>query len=297
MVARAIGVIVALFASTESLMAQRPSSAPDSLHGKMIRGLAYGGPADSSQRLTLYQANVPPGSRGPTIVFIHGGGLTSGHRMDPPAGAMCENFVDAMISCATIDYRLVGQAKWSAQPEDVAAAIASVIRNIGSWHGDPDRVFLFGHSSGCHLAALVAADPRYLAVHGLSPSNLAGVVAMGCLLHQIPPAIADSVKLREFFSSGRWIYPSLETFRDADPTQHVGPHVPPALVLVAESEQLQPPILDSAQRFAQRMRNAGRSADVEVLSGRSHMTALTMMADPLDPTFARIVGFVSTTRR
>ena len=143
------------------------------------------------------------------------------------------------------------------------------------------------------LAALVATDTTYLAAQHLSPRELAGVVAMGCLLRQVPPAIPDTAALRRFFSSGKWIFPSLETFRDADPTLHVGPHVPPTLVLIAEAEQTQPPILEHARLFADRMRAAGRSVEIEILPDRRHMTALTMMQDPLDPTFMRVVGFTS----
>jgi acetyl esterase/lipase len=28
--------------------------------------------------------------------------------------------------------------------------------------GDPDRIFIMGHSAGCHLVALVATDQKYL---------------------------------------------------------------------------------------------------------------------------------------
>jgi acetyl esterase/lipase len=255
--------------------------------------IAYRTGADSSQSLDLYEPNPRPATAFPTIVFIHGGGLTSGDRRDLPHATICNNFVHAGMACASINYRLVSQATWPAQPQDVAAAIAWISENIASHGGDPKRIYLFGHSSGCHLAAVVATDTTYLAAHHLSPRNLAGVVAMGCLLHQVPPAISDSGELRRFFTSGKWIFPSLETFLDADPTLHVGPHVPPTLILVAESEQKQPPILENAQLFADRMRAAGRPVQIEILRDRMHMTELTMMADPLDPTFMRIVGFAS----
>jgi acetyl esterase/lipase len=255
--------------------------------------IAYVSGADSSQSLDLYLPAPRPSAPFATVLFIHGGSLTSGDRRDLPYATICHNFVRAGVACASVNYRLVRQATWPAQPNDIAAAIAWTLEHIASRGGDPARVVLVGHSSGCHLASLVSADTTYLAAHHHSPRELAGVVAMGCLLHQIPPAIADSAKLRAFFSSGRWIYPSLGAFRDADPTRHVGAHVPPTLVLVAESEQVQPPILESARQFAQRMRDVGRTADVEVLPDRSHISAVEMMADPLDPTFLRIVGFVA----
>ena len=254
--------------------------------------IAYRDGADSSQSLDLYEPNPRPATPFPTIVFIHGGSLTSGDRRDLPYATICNNFVHAGVACASVNYRLVPQATWPAQPQDVAAAIAWISRNIASRGGDPKRIISLG-TAPVSSAAVVATDTTYLAAHHLAPRDLAGVVAMGCLLHQVPPAISDSVELRRFFTSGKWIFPSLETFLDADPTLHVGPHVPPTLVLVAEAEQKQPPILENAQLFADRMHAAGRPVEIEILRDRLHMTALTMMADPLDPTFMRIVGFAS----
>jgi acetyl esterase/lipase len=280
-----------------ALLCAQKGALPDTSFVTVIRDVAYAGTGDSAQRLTLYQRPFSSATPAPTVVFIHGGGLTSGDRRDPPTAEMCQNFLHEGIACATVDYRLVQNAKWPAQPQDVAAAVAWVVHNIAAYGGDPKRIVLLGHSSGCHLAALVATDTQYLAAYKLSPRDLAGVVAMGCLLRQVPPAISDTAKLRAFFDNGRWIFPSLEAFRDADPTLHVGAHTPATLVLVAEAEQKQPPILENAQLFAARMREAGRPVDIEVLPNRLHMTALTMMQDPLDPTFMRVVEFISRTHR
>jgi arylformamidase len=299
--AATLSVAAVMAAGTTNLLAaQQTHRAPDvSVLTQISAPYVPGG--DSSQSLDFYlPVNRLPVDRAKpyaTVVFIHGGGLTGGDRRDPPTAQICHNFVQAGIGCASVNYRLVSQAKWPAQPQDVAAAVSWIMHNVTAQGGDPARIVLFGHSSGCHLAALVATDPKYLAAYGLSPRDLAGVVAMGCLLRQVPPAISDTAKLRAFFDSGRWIYPSLEAFRDADPTLHVAAHTPATLVLVAEAEQTQPPILENAQRFAARMRELGRPVDVEVLPDRLHMSALTMMQDPLDPTFMRVVDFTSRAHR
>jgi acetyl esterase/lipase len=68
--------------------------------------------------------------------------------------------------------------KFPAQAEDVAAAFAWVKKHIGDKGGDPKRLVLMGHSSGAHLALLIAADPKYLAEHKLSPADIAGVVGL-----------------------------------------------------------------------------------------------------------------------
>jgi len=59
-------------------------------------------------------------------------------------------------------------------PADIAAAVANVRALSVDRDGDPDRLFLFGHSSGCTLAATLATDATHLAAVGLSPTCLAG---------------------------------------------------------------------------------------------------------------------------
>lgn len=296
---RAIAITSAVLAVRLPMPAAAQQQAPRVDRASLLvrSDIAYREGADSSQSLDLYVPNPRPSTPFPTVVFIHGGSLTSGDRRDLPYATICNNFVQAGMACASVNYRLVRQAAWPAAPQDVATAVAWVARNIAARGGDPKRIYLFGHSSGCHLASLIATDTSYLAAHRLSPRDVAGVIAMGCLLHQIPPAISDSAALRRFFDNGRWIYPSLDAFRDADPTRHVGPHVPATLVLIAEAEQMQPPILESARLFANRMLDVGRPVQIGVLPDRRHRSALVMMQDPLDPTFIRVVGFVSRTRQ
>jgi len=77
------------------------------------------------------------------------------------------HFPAAGIACANVDYRLAPGAAWPAPAEDVAAAVAKVRILIGARGGDPHQLFLFGHSSGAMLVALVGTDGRYLAQRGL----------------------------------------------------------------------------------------------------------------------------------
>ena len=44
--------------------------------------------------------------------------------------------------------------------------------------GDPDRIYISGHSAGGHSALMLALDPQYLRAVGLAPSDIAGVVSL-----------------------------------------------------------------------------------------------------------------------
>jgi triacylglycerol lipase len=50
-------------------------------------------------------------------------------------------------------YRLAPQAKWPAAQEDIGSAIAWIKANAAAQGGDPNRIYLMGHSAGAsHVA-------------------------------------------------------------------------------------------------------------------------------------------------
>ncbi len=264
---------------------------PSPLSGQRpVQDLPYVAQGATAQRLDLY----PAAERGfPTIILVHGGGLTGEDKRDDSIPAVCATLARTGVGCAAVNYRLGPTTRWPAQPDDVAAAVAWVRGHVAEHGGDSTRLVLLGHSSGCLLASVVGTDPRYLAAHGLSLSAVRGVVAMGCTLSPVLPAISDSARLRAIFTSGALAtFGSLEAFLDADATAHAGAETPPFLVLVAEAEQVNPPILERARRFEQRMTEVGRMVEIRVLPDRRHYTALSLMAHPDDPTLRLVLDFV-----
>lgn len=259
----------------------------------MERNLAYG--ADASQRLDL---SVPAAKGFPTVVFIHGGSLTSGDKADEDYGKVCAPFPAAGIACANVNYRLAPAHAWPAQAEDVAAAVAWVRTNIGSRGGDPRKLFLLGHSSGATLVAIVGTDERYLAKHGLKPGDLRGVIPMGSVMwdddfeegmKRYGRARAEEAFQRD---PDNRMYKSLDTYLDHWPIRHVRAGLPPFLFLIAEGEQEQPPVLKTNKKFAEDARALGNSAEYKVLAGRTHYSAIRQLSEPGDPVFAIVRDFV-----
>lgn len=253
--------------------------------------------AGAEQRLDLH---LPGGAHGfPAVIFIHGGSLQeAGERRSSPVYArVCEPFVRADIACATIDYRLAPTHTWPAMPDDAAAAVKWVKTNIGARGGDPERVFLFGHSSGCHLAAVLGANPKYLEKVGLTPASLAGIVAMGCVLAPLEEAAcrfpAEELRQRWLKDAGELdTYGSFENRLDSDPSRFLGPQMPPTLVVIAQAERFFPSILEQGAKFVRRLLELDRPADVVLVPGK-HMTSIQNLAMPNDPTFAAIKRFIN----
>ncbi|HEY0681505.1 MAG TPA: alpha/beta hydrolase [Steroidobacter sp.] len=106
-----------------------------------------------------------------TVVWFHGGSLTGGARYFP-------DLKEQGIALVAVSYRLAPKAQAPAIIEDSAAAVAWVIRNIARYGGDPQKVFVGGHSAGAYLSSMIAMDPKWLGAHKLSNRSLAGVISV-----------------------------------------------------------------------------------------------------------------------
>jgi len=269
------------------------------LVSRVERDLAYG--AEAAQRLDLSVPTGAPGlqTRGfPTIVFVHGGSLTSGDKADADYGKVCDAFPAAGIACANVNYRLLPAAPWPAPAEDVAAAIAWLRDKLPARGGNPDKLFLLGHSSGATLVALVGSDERFLKRHGLTVGALSGVMPMGSIMwdddlrqsierngrEKIEAAFARDPRGKSFGS--------LEAYEAQWPINYVRPGLPPFLFLIAESEQVNPPILRTNQKFVDDARAKGSQADLRVVAGRTHYSNIRRIHEPGDEVFAAVVTLV-----
>lgn len=260
---------------------------------KVERDLAYAGAAHPSQRLDLH---LPAGAaRFPTVVFLHGGSLhESGERRDSPMYAgVCPALAAAGVACATADYRLAPTFSWPAMPEDAAAAFAWVRGNIAARGGDPAQVFVFGHSSGCLLAATLGANGKFLAAHALAPRDVAGVIAMGCVLSPTDEIMSgrsvDEVRPR--WPKDDPVHPAIESWLDADPSRFLGAHVPPTLVMLAERERFFPAILEQGAKFVRRSLEMQRPADLVIVPG-GHVSSISEFGRRGDPALAAVLAFV-----
>jgi acetyl esterase/lipase len=239
-------------------------------HGE-IRDIPYL-PDNGKQKLDLY---LPEGKTNfPVMVFIHGGAWRIGDRsMYRKIG---EHFSQEGIGVVIPSYRLAPLYRHPAQIEDVAAAFAWTVRNIASRGGDVSRIYLVGHSSGGHLASLLALDGSYLAAFGLSPRNIAGVVSMSGV-----------------YSIGQleWNFgPSAKARKAASPLEHVQPGAPPFLIMYCQWDYLT--LAGQAKQFHKALLKAGVKCELLRLPGKNHINEVYAIAKENDLGEKAIVRFL-----
>jgi len=114
----------------------------------------------------------------PLIAFLHGGAWQFGDKARRRRDVKVPFAHGEGWHFATLNFRLVPEIGVTDMARDAAAGLAKLLAEADTLGVDRQRVVLAGHSSGAHLAALVATDPNLLGAHGLAPGMLAGVIAI-----------------------------------------------------------------------------------------------------------------------
>ncbi len=129
-----------------------------------------------SLALDVYRPIGPTTGKVPVVVFLYGGNWKTGERAQYRfvGRRLAQQGVLAIVA----DYRTFPRTTFPGFVEDGAGAVAWAQRHADEYGGDPQRLFVAGHSAGAQIAALIGTDPRYLAAHGMQPRDLAGVIGL-----------------------------------------------------------------------------------------------------------------------
>jgi arylformamidase len=145
---------------------------------------------------------------------------------------------------------------------DVAAGVALLFERSAELEIDRQRIALMGHSSGAHLAALVAGDPALLGAHGLAPTDLAGVIANdGAAFDAREPSTGSRLLAK------RLIHPAIPPAEAAtlSPAIRIAPegHYPPFLILHAARREAR----KQGGKLERALQRAGTRVDRHRFSG------------------------------
>lgn len=240
------------------------------------RGVAYGD--HPRQRLDVYA----PGDveAAPVIVFFYGGRWSDGERGDYAwlGAALAAEGIVTVIA----DYRLYPQVRFPAFVEDGAAAVNWTKSRIAQFGGDPERLFVMGHSSGAHIALLLALDRQYLGADS-GDTGLAGAIGLAGPYDFLPLEADD---LKDMFGPPA-------RYPDSQPIRFARGDAPPLLLAHGRADEVVSP--DNSKSLASAVRDAGGVVESRFYQGVNHtriVGALSGWLRFIAPVRADLVDFV-----
>jgi acetyl esterase/lipase len=223
------------------------------------------------------------------------------------------------------NYRLSPNVKHPEHIKDLAQAFSWTKKHIAEFGGNPDQIFLVGHSAGGHLVALLATDESWLGESGCRVNDIRGVVALSGVYHipptaetyslggsapnafhwnQLLPIRSPSSKTSALPLPGLTlkldVYGPMfgddhEVRASASPLSHVRPGLPPFLILSAEHEL--PTLAEMAQEFHRALCDHDGQSELYLVQQRNHNSIMFEALGMQDPVGAAIVRFVRSHSR
>lgn len=236
-------------------------------------------------KLDIYSPRHPEGKKD-VFIFIHGGGWSHGKK------SLYKFFGKRMarkdVVGVIIDYPLSPKANYNDMAVASAKAVKWVKENIGKYGGDPERIFISGHSAGGHLAALITVKEKYFDSLGIK-NPVKGVVLIDAAGLDMNKYLTD----QEAAGGDHYLDAFTKdhnTWIDASPIYHLHKGIPPMLIYTGGKTY--PNIKESNVRFVAELAKYATTMDYKVVKGKHHIPMIFQFYNARNPLYDEILKFM-----
>lgn len=241
---------------------------------------------DINRQLNVYHNNRYSGKD--VVVFIHGGSWSSGKK--ETYWWLGRNMARKGAVAVVINYRLAPQVKYDQMAMDCASAVKWVYNNIRNYGGNPERIFLMGHSAGGHLAELINADPRYFKAVGFN-GTVKGVIlndAFGLDMHEYMTSAEKDNSYHDFL---RTFTSDPEVWTKGSPLHYIGNVTNPHLIFYGGNTY--PAIQLQSERIYKLLKEKEDKAELQVIGKKKHVGMISQMIFGCNRLYKEIFRFMS----
>jgi len=221
------------------------------------------------------------------IIFIHGGNWNNGKKS-------LYNFFGSRMArkdvvMVVIDYPLSPKAGYKDMAMAAATSVQWVQAHIADYGGDPNKIYVSGHSAGGHLAALIGLDDHYFKALGMQTNPIKGLILID----------AAGLDMYNYLQAGDYGQDDtyLQTFskdpkawKDATPLYHIHPGMPPMLLF--QGGRTYPSISRSNEKFVAALHKIDVHPAYYIVKGKKHVAMITQFFNVYNPRYKQILGFM-----
>jgi acetyl esterase/lipase len=220
------------------------------------------------------------------FLFIHGGSWNSGKKS--LYNFLGNRMARKGIVTVIIDYPLSPTVTYREMAKASAEAVLWTKNNIKQYGGDPDKIFLSGHSAGGHIAALLTVDNAYFdsigiknPVKGAILIDAAGVDMYTYLKERNLPAHHSYI--RTFTNNP-------DSWKEASPIYHLRRNMPPIRIFLGE--RTYPSIYKANERFYAALKQVAPGTQLTIQKRKKHIPMITQFFWTWNPGYKHILEFM-----
>jgi acetyl esterase/lipase len=227
----------------------------------------------------------------PVFIFVHGGSWNSGKK--ELYNYFGKRLARKGIVAVNIDYPLSPEYTITDMTISVAKSVKWVAENIKDYGGDPNQIYISGHSAGGHLAALVSLKNDYFEeleienpIKGAILIDAAGLDMYGFLKKKNYPA--GTSYLKTFTNDS-------EVWKQTSPINYIDQNDPPLLIMMGGNTL--PGIISSTDRFLTEYTKIEPNPNYHLQEGKKHIPMILQFFKSNTQGYDWIDSFIATKQK
>ncbi|MCX2451530.1 alpha/beta hydrolase [Pedobacter sp. PLR] len=255
---------------------------------KVAKDIGYGQEQSKvSNQLNVYYPADTVAKKG-VVIFIHGGSWSSGKK--ETYWWLGRNLARKGLVGVIINYGLAPEQQYPQMAADCAAAVTWVSQHIHNYGGNPERIFLMGHSAGGHLAEFINADPEYLEAAGFK-GKVKGVILNDAFGLDMNEYLSKAEKDDNYHNFLRTFSDDPVVWTKASPLNYVQQIENPHLIFYGEKTY--PAIQIQSERIQKQLTAQQIPSSIYVIKGKKHVGMISQMVFGSNQLYQKILDFVA----
>lgn len=252
------------------------------------RNISYRGEAQNVRNLldVYYPKNKEVAKD--VLVFIHGGSWDSGKK--EIYWWLGRNMARKNVVSVIINYRLSPESQFEKMASDCSEAIKWVKDSIADFGGNPNRIFVMGHSAGGHLAALINNDPRFFGNLGI-PNPIRAVILNDGFGMDMYEYLNKAEKNKQTESFLKTFSNDAKLWKEGSPIFYLEHVQNPYLIFVGENTY--PAIKLQSDKLNKALIDAKKQSELRIVKRKKHVGMISQMIFRRNKMYKMILSFMA----
>ncbi|MEJ6792621.1 MAG: alpha/beta hydrolase [Lacinutrix sp.] len=241
------------------------------------------GKAQIQPTLNVFKPRNTETDKNPVVIFVHGGYWSEGDKKS--YGFLGRNFAKKDVVTVIPGYTLSPNASYDEMAKEIGQAVQWTRNNIEQYKGDPEQIYLMGHSAGGHLIALITTNPKYLK----NKSVVKGVILNDAAALDMKSYLDKNQPTSAYHYDVTWTK-NPENWKDASPIYFVDETTPPFLVYVGNKTY--PSIIKHSASFVKVLEPFQPNIK-QIFLNKKHVPMMSHYIYPWTKRYDEIIAFMN----